>query len=425
MIWAMIAFFFVLMGLGVPIAFSMGFSALAYFLVEGIPLSMLAQRFFSNTQSFAFLAVPFFILTGALMVHAGIAQRIIRFADSLVRWLPGGLGCVSVLTNMVMAGVSGSSVADCAAVGSVIIPEMKKTGYHASFAAAINASASVVGIIIPPSSTMIIIAWLTNLSVGRMFIAGALPGVLICVAYFIVTVWISLRRGYPRGSRPTLREIGASVVSAVWALVLPVFLIGSIVLGVATATEAASISAVFAFAVGVLIYRSLGFQAMVRALRESAYSTSVVMMIVCSATVFTWILIKEGIPGLIAKGILSLGLSGAALKLLLVAVLLVAGMVMDLVPNLFIFIPIFYPIAHDLGFDPIHFSIVLLCTLALGLFTPPVGSTLFLSCLLAGVKIEDTVKDLIPFFLAGVAAVLVILFVPQLSLWLPNLLFGE
>jgi tripartite ATP-independent transporter DctM subunit len=425
MIWAMIAFFFILMSFGVPIAFSMGFSALAYFLVEGIPISMLAQRFFSNTQSFAFLAVPFFILTGALMVHAGIAQRIIRFADSLVRWLPGGLGCVSVLTNMVMAGVSGSSVADCAAVGSVIIPEMKKTGYHASFAAAINASASVVGIIIPPSSTMIIIAWLTNLSVGRMFIAGALPGVLICVAYFIVTIWVSLRRGYPRGSRPTLREIGASVVAAIWALVLPVFLIGSIVLGIATATEAASISAVFAFAVGVFIYRSLGFGALLKALKESAYSTSVVMMIVCSATVFTWILIKEGIPTLIAKGILGLGLSGAALKLLLVAVLLVAGMVMDLVPNLFIFIPIFYPIAYDLGFDPIHFSIVLLCTLALGLFTPPVGATLFLSCLLADVKIEETAKDLIPFFIAGVAAVIVILFVPQLSLWLPNLLFGE
>mgnify|MGYP001765868097 CR=1 FL=1 len=214
MIWAMIALFFALMGIGVPIAFSMGSSALIYILVQGIPLSMVAQRFFSNTQSFAFLAVPFFILAGSLMVHAGIAQRIIRFADSLVRWLPGGLGCVSVLTNMVMAGVSGSSVADCAAVGSVIIPEMKRSGYHGSFAAALNASASVVGIIIPPSSTMIIIAWLTNLSVGRMFLAGAVPGILICAAYFIVTIVVSVRRNYPRGSMPNLREIVASAVSA-------------------------------------------------------------------------------------------------------------------------------------------------------------------------------------------------------------------
>lgn len=425
MIWAMIALFFALMGIGVPIAFSMGSSALIYILVQGIPLSMVAQRFFSNTQSFAFLAVPFFILAGSLMVHAGIAQRIIRFADSLVRWLPGGLGCVSVLTNMVMAGVSGSSVADCAAVGSVIIPEMKRSGYHGSFAAALNASASVVGIIIPPSSTMIIIAWLTNLSVGRMFLAGAVPGILICAAYFIVTIVVSVRRNYPRGSMPNLREIVASAVSAVWALLLPIFLIGSIVLGIATATEAASVCAVFAFIVGCMIYRSLGFRALAAALKEAAYSTSVVMMIVCSATIFTWILIQEGIPTLIANAILSLGLSGAALKLLLVAVLLVAGMVMDLVPNLFIFIPIFYPIAQDLGFDMIHFSIVFLCTLALGLFTPPVGSTLFLSCLLADVKVEEASRDLIPFFIAGVAAVVLILFIPGLSLWLPNLLFNK
>ena len=185
MIWIMISSFLLFVALGVPIAFSMGASSLLYILAKDIPLSMMAQRFFSNTQSFAFLAIPYFMLMGSFMVNAGIAQRLIKFADSLVRHFPGGLGCVSVLTNMVMAGVSGSSVADCAAIGSVLIPEMERNGYDGKFAAAINSCASVVGIIIPPSSTMIIISWLTNLSIAKMFMAGAVPGVLISISFFL------------------------------------------------------------------------------------------------------------------------------------------------------------------------------------------------------------------------------------------------
>jgi tripartite ATP-independent transporter DctM subunit len=425
MIWLMVACFFLFIALGVPIAFSIGASALLYVLASDISLVLIAQRFFSNTESFAFLAVPFFVLTGSLMVHAGIAEKIIKFADTLVRQFKGGLGCVSVVTNMIMAGVSGSSVADCAAVGSVIIPEMKRTGYHASFASALNASASVVGIIIPPSSTMIIIAYLTNLSVGKMFLAGALPGVLICAAFFAVVVYVAKKRDYPQGTRATLREILASARDASWALVLPFFLVGSIVFGVATATEAAALSALYAFLAGVFVYRTLDFPKMMIALRESVYSTTVVMIIVCTSTIFTWVLIAEGIPQLISELLLGLGLPVWGMKLVIVGILLVAGMVMDNVPNLFIFIPILFPIAAQIGFDPIHFSIVLLCTLALGLFTPPVGTTLFLSCLLADATIEETSRDLIPFFIAGVISILIITFVPELSLWLPGLVFTK
>ncbi|XQY92255.1 TRAP transporter large permease [Metabacillus sp. HB246100] len=421
MIWIMIISFFLLILLGVPIAFSMGASALFYIMVEGIPLEMVAQRFFSNTQSFAFLAIPFFILAGNLMIHGNIAQRIINVANSMVRQLPGGLGCVSVVTSMGMAGVSGSSVADAASTGSVLIPEMKRKGYSASFAAAINASSSVVGIIIPPSSTMIIIAWLANLSVAQMFIAGIIPGVLVGLIYLITTIIISIRRGYPRESKPTFVEFVRSIRSASWALLLPIILIGSIVFGIATATEAAAISVIYALIIGLFVYRSLNVKNIMASLRETVHGTSIVLVTVCSSMIFTWVLISEGIPKLIAQGLQGLGLPGWALMLVIVAIMLVAGMIMELVPNLFLFIPIFFPIATDLGMDPIQFAIVMLVTLALGMFTPPVGATLFISCYLAKVGIEKTIKDVLPFFIAGIFVVLLITYLPFLTLWLPGL----
>lgn len=421
MIWLMIGGFFLMIILGMPIAFAMGSSALLYIMIENIPLSMVAQRFFSNSQSFAFLAIPFFILAGNLMVHGNIAKRIIDLADSMVRQLPGGLGCVSVVTSMGMAGVSGSSVADAASTGSVLIPEMKRKGYSSSFSAAINASSSVVGIIIPPSSTMIIIAWLANLSVAEMFLAGIIPGVLIGLTYLIVTIIISVKRGYPREKRATLKEFLTTVRRAFWALILPIFLISAIVFGIATATEAAALSAVYAFLISVFIYKSLNWKQTIAALRESVYSTTVVMMIVCSSSIFTWVLIREGVPQLISDTLLSLGLSDWTLLLVLVVIMLVAGMVMDLVPNLFVFIPIFFPIAEGLGMDPIHFAIVMLCSFALGLFTPPVGTTLFISCHIAKIGIEDTYKDLIPYFIAGIVVILLITFIPALTLWIPSL----
>lgn len=421
MIWMMILLFFLLLFFGVPIAFAMGASALMYMMIEGIPLSMVAQQFFSNSQSFAFLAIPFFILTGSLMVHGGIAQRIIKLADTMVRQLPGGLGCVSVVTSMGMAGVSGSSVADAASVGSVLIPEMKRKGYSSSFSAAINASSSVVGIIIPPSSTMIIIAWLANLSVAEMFLAGVIPGVLIGVAFLFFTIIISTRRGYPREKRANLSEFILSFRNAIWALILPIVLIYVIVFGVATATEAAALAAVYAFLVGAVVYRTLNFKKIVASLVEAVYGTAIVMFIVSTSTIFTWVLISEGIPKLLGDMLLGLGIADWTLILVLVIIMLFAGMVIELVPNLFIFIPIFFPIAQTLGMDPLHFSIVMLCTLALGLFTPPVGSTLYISIHLAKIKMEDTIKDVFPFFFVGAVVVLLITYIPSLTLWIPSL----
>lgn len=417
----MIISLFVLMILGVPIAFAMGAAALFYIVVEGISLEIVTQRFFTSTQSFAFLAIPFFILMGSIMEHGGVAKRIINLADSLVRSLPGGLASVSVVTNMGMAGVSGSAAADAAAVGGVLMPEMKKKGYPASFTAALNASASVVGVIIPPSSVIIIIAWLSNLSVGEMFLAGAVPGILISLAYLILTIVISVKRKYPREEKATWKEIGKNFLSASLTLILPIFLVLSIVLGIATATEAAALAAVYAFVISVFIYRSLSFKQLFRALRDTVYTSTIVMFIVCSSMIFSWILINEGVPKLISDILLGFGLPYWALMLVIILIITIGGMFLDTVPNLFIFVPILYPITAEMGVDPMHFSIIMLCTLSIGLFTPPIGTSLFVSCRIAKVRMEDTIRDLTPYFLVGTAMVIVIAFIPSLSLWLPSL----
>lgn len=418
----MIIGFFVLMIVGVPIAFAMGASALFYIVVEGISIEIATQRFFTSTQSFAFLAIPFFILMGSIMEHGGVAKRIINLANSLVRHLPGGLASVSVVTNMGMAGVSGSAAADAAAVGGVLMPEMKKKGYPSSFSVALNASASVVGVIIPPSSVIIIIAWLANLSVGEMFLAGAVPGILISLAYLVLTIIISIRRKYPREERATLNEIGKNFLGASLTLILPVFLVLSIVLGLATATEAAALAAVYAFVISVFVYRSLSFRQIARVLRDTVYTSTVVMFIVCSSMIFSWVLINEGVPKLISDILLSFGLPNWALLLVIILIMTLGGMFLDTVPNIFIFVPIFYPITAEMGIDPVHFSIIMLCTLAIGLFTPPVGTSLFVSLRIAKIRMEDTIKDLTPYFLVGMAMVIVVAFIPSLTLWLPSLL---
>lgn len=424
MILLMIMLFFLLLIMGVPIPFSMGSSACLYMLLKGFPISMAAQRFFSNSQSFPFLAVPFFIFCGNLMIQTGIAQRIIKLSSSLVRHLPGGLGLVSCVTSMIMAGVSGSSVADASGVGSILIPAMNEEGYDKSFSATINATTSVLGIIIPPSSTMVILGWVANLSIGKLFLSGAIPGIIIGVGFFVLTIYISKKRGYPRGERATFQEIIENTKESIWALILPIFIIGSIVLGIATVTEVAAISAVYSLIVSKFIYKSLNLKNFLEAAKSSAYATAMVMSVVCMANIFTWVLIIERVPDLISSFMLGLGLPSWALLLAMIIIMLISGTFMDLVPNIFLFVPIFFPIAKSIGLDPIHFGLVTLVTLAIGLFTPPVGTTLIISCHLAGIGIEETIKDLIPFFVLTAVLIIVMAYLPQVTLWLPNLLLN-
>jgi len=415
--------FVVLMLIGVPIAFSMGVTGLFYMVGNGIPFEIATQRFFSQTQSFSFLAVPFFIFAGNLMVASGISKKIINFANVLVRHLWGGLGCVSVITSMMLAGCSGSSVSDASSTGSILIPEMNDKGYDPPFSAAINATSSIVGIIIPPSNTMIIIAYLTNLSVEKMFAAGLIPGLLIGSSYLFVTYTISKKRHYPKEPRATFKEFMVATGDGIWAVLIPVFLLGSMIIGFATAVEAATISCVLSLILGTFVYHGLTWEKIMKALAEAAKGTVVVMMIVCSASIFSYVLIRENIPAIISQFILSLPMPNWGLMIVIILILSLAGCVMDTIANLFIFIPILFPIINNMGYNPMQFAIVMLLCGAISQFTPPVGSTLLISCNIAKCSIEEIVKDLIPFFIVGTCVVVLCAFIPQLTLWIPSLMY--
>jgi len=422
----MIAFFFLgfilLMLIGVPIAFSMGVVGLLYMVVNGIPFSIATQRFFSQTQSFSFLAVPFFIFAGNLMVESGISKKIINFADVMVRHLWGGLGCVSVITSMMLAGCSGSSVSDASSTGSILIPEMNDKGYDPSFSAAINATSSIVGIIIPPSNTMIIIAYLTNLSVEKMFAGGIIPGLMIGFSYLYVTYAISKKRHYPREPRATFSEFLAAAKDGIWAALIPVALVGSMITGFATAVEASTVACVLSLLLGHFVYHGLTVKKVLKALVDAAKGTTVVMMIVCSASIFSYVLIRENVPMAISTMILALNVPNWVLMFLIILILSIAGSVMDTIANLFIFIPILFPIVEGIGYNSMQFALVMLLCGAISQFTPPVGSTLLISCNIAKCTIEEITKDLIPFFLVGTAVVVLCAFIPALTLWIPSLM---
>lgn len=424
MIYIVILVIFILTALGVPIAFSLGSMSFMFFISKGFPLPVIVQRLFSATQSFTFLAVAFFILSGSIMLQSGIAKRLVDFVNSFFGHFFGGLGLVTIVTNMIMAGVSGSSVADAAAVGSLMIPGMKKSGYPASFSAAINACSSVVGIIIPPSSTMIIIAWLTQLSVGKLFVAGIIPGILFGLTFFVITIFVSKKMNYPRGKAFKVNRAVKSFKNSFFALLLPLLILGPIIIGIATATEVSALAVLFAIIIGSFIYRSLSINNIIFALEDAVYSTSAIMLTLCSASMFSWMLIYERIPDKITRIMLSMGLSNNSMILMVIIVLFIAGTVLQLAPNLFVTLPIVFPIlVNVVGMDPVHAAILVLCALAVGLFTPPIGSTLFVSCNLAKVDIGDAVKDIIPYFLGSIVVVLLVAYVPFLSLGMVNIFF--
>lgn len=413
--------FIVLIFLGIPVAFSLGLASLLYLVIGDIPLTIIPQRMFGGLNSFTLLCIPGFILAGNLMNAGGITDRIIHFANSILGHIRGGLGLANVGASMGFSGISGTALADTASIGSVMIPSMKKQGYGAGFSAAVTASSSVVGPIIPPSLPMIMVGTLAALSIGDLFAAGIIPGLLLGLGLMIPTYLISVKRGYPKGKRSTLKEIWTCFSGAFWALFMTIIILYGILGGYFTPTEASIIAVLYAVVVGLLVYKELKVKDLPSIILKSMVSAASIMLLVGFANLFGWIMTREQIPQLIADSILGFSTNSVVVILLIILLLLFVGTFMETIAALVILFPVLLPVATQIGMDPIQFGVVMVLTLVIGLMTPPVGVCLFVASQIGRVTMGKVVRELVPFFGIALLVLLLVAFVPQITLFLPNL----
>jgi len=416
--------FTVMLVLGVPIAVAVGLASLVTALMLNLPPLIIAQRMANGVNSTPLLAIPFFILAGQIMAEGGIARRLVDLARVMVGPIPGGLAMVNVVDSMLMGGVSGSAVADVSATGSIVIPMMKEKGYGGDFSAAITVASSVQGIIIPPSHNAVIYSLAAGgVSIGALFLGGYIPGFMIAVSLIVAAYVISRRRGYPSEPRPPLRESLKIVLQAVPSLAVGFVIVGGIAFGFFTATESAAIGTVMAFLVSTLIYRELPLSKLWEALQASLRTVAVVIFLIATASAFAWLMAYLRIPSTLASGMLDLTQNRILLLLLINLMLLVLGAIMDMAPLILILTPVLLPIvtADPINMDPVHFGIVLLLNLGLGLTTPPVGTALFVGSSIAKVRLEETSRALLNFWPAMLVVLLLVTFFPWFVEVLPRL----
>ena len=413
--------FIILIFIGVPVAFSLGISSLIYLIVADIPLTIIPQKMFGGLNSFVLLCIPGFILAGNLMNAGGITDRIINFANNCVGHIRGGLGLANVGSSMGFAGISGTALADTASIGAVLIPAMKKEGYGAGFSAAVTASSSTVGPIIPPSLPMIIVGTLASVSIGDLFLAGALPGILLGFGLMIPTYIISVKRNYPKGERKSFKEIWNSFTGAFWALFMTIIILFGILGGYFTPTEASIIAVLYAFVIGIFVYKELPLRKIPEIMLSSMTSTASIMLLVGFANLFGWIMVSEQIPGLVADAILGISSNPIIVILLINLLLLFVGTFMETIAALVILFPVLLPVAVSVGMDPVQFGVMMVLNLVIGLVTPPVGVCLFVASQIGKVSIGKTTRELVPFLGVSLAILLLVAFVPQVTLFLPSL----
>lgn len=410
--------------IGVPVAFALGISAIAAFWFEGLPLMIGFQRIISGINVFALMAIPFFIFAGELMFHGGIAMRLVRFASAAVGAVRGGLGIVNVASSMLFGGISGSAIADISALGSILVPVMKEKGYDADYAVNVTVTSSIAGIIIPPSHNMIIFAIAAGggISISKLFLAGVVPGVLMCLCLAVAAYLVAVRRGYRAEPFPGWTALGLSFVGAVPGLLTAVIIVGGVLSGVFTVTESGAFGTIYAFLVTLLVYRSISWESFRTAVRQSVRTTGMVMILIACAGAFAYMLTFYRVPDRMVALLTGITDDPILILLMINAVLLVLGMIMDMAALILICTPIFLPVATSLGMDPLQFGMMLLVNLGLGLCTPPVGSCLFVGCAVGKLPIENAVRTIWPFYLAIFVALMMITFFPPISLTLPRLI---
>lgn len=413
-----------LLSIGTPVAWSIAISALLTMLVSipSLPaLTAISQRIGTGMDSFALLAIPFFILSGELMNKGGIATRLITFAKSLVGALPGGLALINVISAMLMGAIAGSAMASASAMGSILGPEMEKEGYSKEFGAAVNVTSATTGLLIPPSNVLIVYSLASGgVSIAALFLAGYLPGILTGGLLMLVSYFWAKKKGYAVGERSTLKNIVGTFVKAFPSLFMLVVVIGGIVLGIFTATEASAIAVLYSLILGV-IYKQINFKNLHGILLNSAMTTAIVMLLIGASMSMSWVLSFENIPQDISASLLALSDNPVLILLIINLLLLFVGIFMDMTPAVLIFTPIFLPVITKLGIDPVHFGMIMILNLCIGLCTPPVGSVLFVGVGIANTTIQKIIKPLLPLFAAMIIALFLITYFPQISLWLPSL----
>jgi tripartite ATP-independent transporter DctM subunit len=412
--------------LGLPIAVAMGLTAVLTFVALGQAemLSVMAQRMYSSTTAFPLLAIPFFILAGTLMNAGGMTQRIFRFAQCLVGHIKGGLGHVNVLGSMIFSGMSGAAVADAMGLGTVEIAAMLRAGYDRRFSAAITAASSTIGPIIPPSVPFVIYGSITGTSVGRLFLGGFIPGILMGLAQMVTVYVVASRREYPREPRSTLRALSTSAVDGVAALAAPVIIIGGILGGIFTPTEASVAASIYALILGMAVYREIKISDLPRILWETIEHTIRVMFIISAAGFFGWLLLFLRIPDAVIQGLLSLSTSPWVILLIINVVLIVLGCFMEGIAIMLLTIPVFVPLITKVGIDPVHFGVVMTLNLMIGLLTPPVGMALYAVASISQVSLWDLARELVPYMVSILVVLILITYIPGLVTWIPDLVLG-
>jgi len=413
-----------LFALGIPIAVCIGVSTLATMLVTMAfdpAVTTIAQRMAGGLNSFALLAIPLFILSGQLMAHGGIARRLIEFSKAMIGMVPGGLAFVNVISCTLFGAISGSAVAATSAIGGFMIPEMNKEGYDRNFNAAVTATAATTGLLIPPSNVLIVYAVASGgVSIAALFVAGYLPGILVGLGLMVVCAIYARRNNLPRGQRVPFGVAVQRTLAALPSLFLIVLVIGGILGGIFTATEAGAIAVLYAFALSTVVYREIHLAELQEILLKSAETTAIVMFLIGTSMAMSWILAYENIPSIVASALVELSDNPIMILLLINFVLLLVGVFMDMTPAVLIFTPIFLPVATELGMSPLHFGIMMVLNLCIGLCTPPVGSILFVGCAIAKTSIGKIVRPMMPMYLAMFVVLMLVTYVPALSEGLPR-----